>query len=174
MNTQRILVVEDEAIIAYDLERTLQRLGYDVPEVVAEGEAAIEAAARHAPSLVLMDIKLRGALDGVDAARAIRERLEMPVVFLTSHSDVATLSRAAAAQPQGYVMKPFVERDLHVAIEVAIRKHEVERALRHRERWFSTTLRCVGDGVIATDENLTVSYLNRAAEALTGLSLIHI
>lgn len=168
MNPQRILVVEDEAIIAYDLERTLQRLGYDVPEVVAEGEAAIEAAARHAPSLVLMDIKLRGALDGVDAARAIRERLEMPVVFLTSHSDVATLSRAAAAQPQGYVMKPFVERDLHVAIEVAIRKHEVERALRHRERWFSTTLRCVGDGVIATDENLVVSYLNRAAEALTG------
>ena len=165
MSAARILVVEDEAIIAYDLERTLQRLGYDVPEVVAEGEAAIEAAARHAPSLVLMDIKLRGALDGVDAARAIRERLEMPVVFLTSHSDLATLSRAAAAQPQGYVMKPFVERDLHVAIEVAIRKHEVERALRHRERWFSTTLQCVGDGVVATDEGMAVSYLNRAAEA---------
>lgn len=168
MSAARILVVEDEAIIAYDLERTLQRLGYDVPEVVAEGEAAIEAAARHAPSLVLMDIKLRGALDGVDAARAIRERLAMPVVFLTSHSDLATLSRAASAQPEGYVMKPFVERDLHVAIEVAIRKHEVERALRHRERWFSTTLQCVGDGVVATDEGMAVSYLNRAAEALTG------
>ncbi len=168
MSAARILVVEDEAIIAYDLERTLQRLGYDVPEVVAEGEAAIEAAARHAPSLVLMDIKLRGSVDGVDAARVIRERLEMPVVFLTSHSDLATLSRAAAVQPQGYVMKPFVERDLHVAIEVAMRKHEVERALRHRERWFSTTLQCVGDGVIATDERLMVSYLNRAAEALTG------
>lgn len=170
MSAARILVVEDEAIIAYDLERTLQRLGYDVPAVVAEGDAAIEAAARHAPSLVLMDIKLRGALDGVDAARAIRERLEMPVVFLTSHSDLATLSRAAAAQPQGYVMKPFVERDLHVAIEVALRKHEVERALRHRERWFSTTLQCVGDGVVATDEGMAVSYLNRAAEALTGWS----
>ncbi|MFO0626373.1 MAG: response regulator [Polyangiales bacterium] len=168
MSAARILVVEDEAIIAYDLERTLQRLGYVVPGVVAEGEAAIEAAARLTPSLVLMDIKLRGALDGVDAARAIRDRMEMPVVFLTSHSDLATLSRAAAAQPQGYVMKPFVERDLHVAIEVAIRKHEVERALRRREQWFSTILRCVGDGVIATDERLAVSFVNHAAEALTG------
>jgi two-component system cell cycle sensor histidine kinase/response regulator CckA len=165
-----ILVVEDEALIADDLERTLRRLGYAVPAVIAEGERALEAAERHAPSLVLMDIKLKGRVDGIDAARAIQDRFETPIVFLTSHSDAATLSRASTARPQGYVMKPFVERDLRVAIDLALHKHEVERTLRARERWFSTTLHSIGDGVLATDDKVHVTVLNRAAELLTGWS----
>jgi two-component system cell cycle sensor histidine kinase/response regulator CckA len=168
MNATSILVVEDEALIADDLERTLKRLGYLVPAVVADGERAIEAAAVHAPSLVLMDIKLRGRVDGIEAARAIRERSESPVVFLTSYSDTATLSRASAARPYGYVLKPFAERDLRVAIELALHKHEVEHTLRARERWFATTLRSVGDGVVATDDKLAVTFMNRVAEELTG------
>lgn len=168
MEEMRILVVEDEALIADDLERTLKRLGYRVPAVVSEGEGAINAAAECAPSLVLMDIKLRGRIDGVDAARTIQERCDVPIVFLTSHSDSATLSRASAVRPHGYVMKPFVERDLRVAIEMALHKHEVERTLRARERWFSTILQSVGDGVLATDEKLLVTFMNRVAESLTG------
>ncbi len=167
MSAASILVVEDEALIADDLERTLKRLGYSVPAVVAEGARAVDAASRCAPSLVLMDIKLRGAVDGVSAARSIRDRFEIPVVFLTSYSDPATLSRASAARPYGYVLKPFVERDLRVAVELALHKHEVEQTLRTRERWFSTTLESVGDGVIATDERLTVTFMNRVAEELT-------
>lgn len=168
MTATSILVVEDEALIADDLERTLKRLGYAVPAVLADGERAIEAAAAHAPSLVLMDIKLRGRVDGIEAARAIRERSESPVVFLTSYSDPATLSRASAARPYGYVLKPFAERDLRVAIEFALYKHQAEHTLRTRERWFATTLRSVGDGVVATDEKLAVTFMNRVAEELTG------
>jgi len=163
-----VLVVEDEALIADDLERTLKRLGYVVPAVVADGERAVEAAAAHAPSLVLMDIKLRGRVDGVEAARAIRERFESPVVFLTSYSDTATLSRASAARPYGYVLKPFAERDLRVAIELALHKHQVEDALRARERWFATTLGSIGDAVVATDDKLAVTFMNGVAEDLTG------
>lgn len=168
---RRVLVVEDEALIADDLERTLIRLGYSVPAVVADGSGAIESADSFRPSLVLMDIKLRGPLDGIDAARAIRERFETPVVFLTSHSDAATLSRASAVRPSGYLMKPFVERDLRVAVELALHKDEVERALRDRERWFATTLSSIGDAVIATDGDLRISFLNHAAEATTGWTL---
>ena len=171
MSATSILVVEDEAIIADDLERTLKRLGYAVPAVVAEGDRAVDAASRCTPSLVLMDIKLRGAVDGVSAARSIRDRFEIPVVFLTSYSDAATLSRASAARPYGYVLKPFVERDLRVAVELALHKHEIEQTLRTRERWFSTTLHSVGDGVVATDEKLDVTFMNRVAEELTGYSM---
>ncbi len=170
LTTARILVVEDEALIADDLERTLVRLGFKVPAVVADGEHAIESARTLMPDLVLMDIKLRGSLDGIDAARAIRERFETPVVFLTSHSDAATLSRASTARPHGYVMKPFVERDLRVAVELALHKHEVERTLRVREAWFSTTLHCLGDAILATDDSLVVTTINRAAEQVTGWS----
>ncbi|MFO0648894.1 MAG: ATP-binding protein [Polyangiales bacterium] len=163
-----ILVVEDEAIIADDLERTLKRLGYKVPAVLDSGDRAIEAASSLSPALVLMDIKLRGAIDGVTAARIIRDRLEIPTVFLTSYSDTATLSRASAARPYGYVLKPFAERDLRVSVELALHKHEVEKTLRTRERWFATTLNSVGDGVLAVDERLNVTFLNRVAEELTG------
>jgi two-component system cell cycle sensor histidine kinase/response regulator CckA len=166
--TASILVVEDEAIIADDLERTLTRLGYRVPLVVAEGELAIAAARQHKPSLVLMDIKLKGATDGIDAAHIIQRDLGIPIVFLTSHSDSATLARASAARPSGYVMKPFIERDLRVSIEIALQKRDTERALHAKERWFSTTLNSLGDGVLATDERLVVTFVNQTAERLTG------
>ena len=170
MTRPSILVVEDEALIADDLQRTLVKLGYDVCAVVADGRSAISAAAAHQPSLMLMDIKLQGEMDGINAARVIREGADAPVVFLTSHSDSSTLSRASAVRPSGYVVKPFAERDLRVAIELALHKHQVESALRTQERWFSTTINSIGDGVLATDVQLAVRFLNRAAERLLGLS----
>lgn len=170
MSPGSILVVEDEALIADDLERTLVRMGYTVPVVVANYDRAVEAAATHQPSLVLMDIKLRGTKDGIDAARTICNLQDVPIVFLTSHSDAATLSRASEVRPQGYVMKPFAERELRVAIELALHKHAVEQVLAARERWFATTLRSIGDGVIAVDDMQLVTFANRAAEELTGWS----
>jgi len=164
----RILVVEDEALIADDLQTTLQRLGYDVPAPLATGREAIDAAAGLKPQLVLMDIKLQGTMDGIDAADVIHNEYGIPIVFLTSHSDEATLARAMAISPSGYLIKPFNDRELRTAVEVARHRHQLESQLAERERWFSTTLRSIGDAVIATDPGERITFMNAAAEAITG------
>ncbi len=125
-----ILVVEDEPIVALDLQQRLERMGYRVPHVVATGEAAIDTATRERPQLVLMDISLEGAMDGVEAAEQIHTRLRIPVVYLTAFSNDRTLQRAKVTEPYGYLLKPFEERELQTTIEVALYKHKAERALR--------------------------------------------
>ncbi len=163
-----ILIVEDEALIADDIQRTLVRLGYQVPTPVATAAEAIEAAERLRPALVLIDIKLRGKRDGIEAGGEIRARFGLPIVYLTSQSDEATVARAKLTSPHGYLLKPFHERELRIAIEVALYKHEVEMRLAVRERWFATTLGSIGDAVIATDQNEIITFTNAAAERLTG------
>jgi len=166
--TTTILVVEDEALIAADIQRTLKKLGYDVPLTVGTGAGALEAVARAQPGLVLMDIKLRGPMDGIETAEALRALVNLPIVYLTSHSDEATLSRAMETDPSGYLLKPFSDRELRTAIEVALNKHELESRLAARERWFATTLRSIGDAVIAADPHGVITFMNVVAEALTG------
>ena len=124
----RILVVEDEAITAMDLAGELRGLGYEVCGTVDTAEEAVAVAAREKPQLVLMDIRLGDGGDGVDAARRISENHDTAVVFLTAHSDDATLGRALAASPYGYIVKPFRARELKVTLEVALSKHARERA----------------------------------------------
>lgn len=126
----QILVVEDEPIVALDLQQRLEKMGYRVPSVVATGEAAIEAATRQQPNLVLMDISLEGAMDGVEAAEHITATSRIPVVFLTAFSNDQTLERAKVTEPYGYLLKPFEERELQTTIEVALYKHKAEKALR--------------------------------------------
>jgi two-component system, sensor histidine kinase and response regulator len=130
----RILVVEDERIVALDLAATLRRLGYRVEGPVDTGECAVATARTTRPDLVLMDIRLRGALDGVAAAALIGEQSDAPVVFLTAHSDSETLQRAKSASPYSYLIKPFRQDDLRCAIEVSLHRHAVELRLRERER----------------------------------------
>ncbi len=164
----RILVVEDEALIADDIQRTLTRFGYDVPTPVATAAEALEAVANMGPDLVLIDIKLRGQRDGIDAGGEIRSRFGRPIIYLTSQSDDATLARAKETSPHGYILKPFNERELRIAVEVALHNHELESRLAVRERWFSTTLRSIGDAVIATDRDEIITFMNVVAERLTG------
>ncbi len=164
----QILVVEDEQIIAKDIQRTLQGLGYTVPATVATGQAALDKTAELRPDLVLMDIQLRGEMDGIAAASTIRERWDIPVIYLTSHADSATLERAKIAEPFGYVLKPFDERDLHTTIEMALYKFKIDRKLRENERWLSVTLNSIGDGVVATDANGCVVFINPVAQRLTA------
>ena len=163
-----ILVVEDDALIAADIRRTLQRLGYEVWAPVATGRQALAAARVQRPDLVLMDIKLRGALDGIETAQLMRSEHAVPIVYLTSHSDDATLARAKETQPYGYLLKPFEDRELRTSIEVALHKHHLETELARRARWFETTLGSLADAVISTDADAVVSFMNQAAEALTG------
>lgn len=130
MSATRILVVEDEAIVAKDIENALHVLGYSVPAVTSSGEAAIQKAEALRPDLVLMDIRLKGQIDGVKAARGIGARLGIPVVYLTAHADEQTLRRAKTTQPFGYIVKPFDERDLLAAIEMALHRHRMQTTLR--------------------------------------------
>jgi hypothetical protein len=166
----RILVVEDEALIADDIQRSLERLGYDVPEAAYCGLEAVERAKDLHPDLVLMDVQLRGPMDGIEAATRIRADRDVPVIYLTSHSDEATLARAKMSRPHGYLLKPFDDRELRTAIEIALSKHALETRLAEREKWFSTTLQSIADAVIATDPANVVTFMNGVAERLTGWS----
>jgi diguanylate cyclase (GGDEF)-like protein/PAS domain S-box-containing protein len=164
----QILVVEDDSIVVMELRYRLQNLGYAVSGVASFGEEAIEKATEMRPDLVLMDIRLKGAMNGVRAAEEIRARFDIPVVYLTAYADEATLQRAKLTEPYGYIIKPFEERELHTTIEVALYKHEMERRLKRSERWLGTVLRSISDAVIATDREGLVTFMNPVAEALTG------
>lgn len=126
----RILVVEDERIVALDITSTLRRLGYHVAESVPSGEAAVEAARKTDPDLVLMDIRLAGRMDGVSAAETIVSEKDAPIIFLTAHSDNDTLRRVRASRPYGYLLKPFRAEDLRCAIEVSLHSHATDARLR--------------------------------------------
>jgi two-component system cell cycle sensor histidine kinase/response regulator CckA len=166
----RVLVVEDDAIIGSDIAETLVRLGYDVPAIAESSAEALREVGAKEPDVVLMDIRLRGPVDGVETVAQLRRTSDVPVVYLTAHTDEATLARAKETAAHGYLVKPFNERDLRTSIEVAIRKHELERHVAERERWFSTTLASLGDAVIAADAADHVTFMNPVAEAITGFS----
>jgi PAS domain S-box-containing protein len=182
----QIMVVEDESIVALGLQYTLERLGYQVPEVVSSGEEAVERAMQLHPDLVLMDISLEGEMDGVEAARHIHLEHHIPVVYLTAFSGAQILERAKVTEPFGYLIKPFEEQTLRSTIEIALYKHRAEEELRQArlelerqvveataelrtttER-LAVTLRSIGEGVVAADSAGRVVLINRVAEDLTG------
>lgn len=134
---RRILIVEDEALIAMDLKGRLEDLGYDVPAIGDTADMALDLACCYNPDLILMDIRLRDRSDGIEAAAAVRQRLDVPVIFLTSHSDMETLERARLTEPFGYILKPFGSVSLRAVIEIALQKHESERSLRKNVSWYS-------------------------------------
>ena len=123
----RILIVEDEHIVAMGIKRMLKGLGYTVTGVASSGEDAISKAESTFPDVVLMDIMLKGDMDGVEAAKEIRERFDVPVVYLTAYSDNNILERAKRTEPLGYIVKPFDEKDLYSNIEVALHRHRKEK-----------------------------------------------
>ena len=168
MTNAQVLIVEDESIVAENIRTRLLSLGYAVSAVVSSGQEAVQEAAETHPDLVLMDIKLEGDMDGVEAAEQIRARFDIPVVYLTAYANDDTLQRAKITEPFGYILKPFEVRELQTAIELALYKHKMESKLKQSERWLATTLRSIGDGVIATDAKGCVVFMNPVAEALTG------
>jgi PAS domain S-box-containing protein len=167
----RILIVEDENIVSLDVQDRLTAMDYEVVGVANRGEAALSYIETHHPDLVLMDIQLKGAMDGITVAEVIRQRWRIPVIFLTAYSEDQTLQRAKLTEPFGYIIKPFDDREIHSVIEMALYKHQTEQRLRESERRYATTLKSIGDGVIATDPQGRVTFLNPVAEALTGWPL---
>ena len=131
MTATKILVVEDEEIVAFDIEITLTSLGYKVPAVFSSGEDALNQVGIIKPDLVLMDIILAGQMDGVETAEKIKQYFDIPVAYLTAHNDLPTLQRAKRSEPFGYLLKPFEERELHTSIEIALARHQAEVRIRH-------------------------------------------
>lgn len=168
MAIPKILVVEDEVIVAKTIAGQLQQLGYSVADTASSGIAAIAKAAETQPDLILMDIVLKGEMDGVTAATQIRAERNIPIIYLTAYADDHTLQRAKLTQPFGYVIKPFTANDLRVAIEMGLFKHQMTQELQENRDQLATLLRSMGDAVIATDGQGAVTFMNPAAEALTG------
>lgn len=164
----RVLVVEDEAAVVLELRRRLERLGYAVAGVTDTGEEAVHLARQFRPDIVLMDITLRGGMDGVEAAGRIREAQALPVVFVTAHTDAQTLRRAGEARPSGYVIKPFEDRELGTALEIALHSSRMERRLAESERWMAMTLTHLGEGVLTVDPDGLVRFVNPEARKLLG------
>ncbi len=171
MTKKQILVVEDESIVAEHIRRSLKNMGYSVSSVASSGENAIKEVEINCPDLVLMDIVLLGEMDGIETARQIRSRFNIPVVYLTAYSDEEILERAKITEPFGYVIKPFNERELRINIEIALYKHKMERELKESERWLAATLKSLGEAVIATDKKGIIKIMNPFAEVLTGWTL---
>lgn len=130
MSKSNILIVEDESLVAKDIQHSLKKLGYNVVAISNTGEEAVKLAEQHKPDLALMDIMLKGEMSGIDAANEIKEKFNIPVIFLTAYADEATLSKAKVTEPYGYIIKPFKEIDLHTSIEMAIYKHQKESEIR--------------------------------------------
>ncbi|MFP4375587.1 MAG: response regulator [Spirochaetales bacterium] len=166
MEGQRVVIVEDESIVALDIKTHLESEGYTVPGIFATGEEAIEALSGLEADLVLSDIRLRGEMDGVETAELVKSRFELPVILLTAFGDEETLQRAKLAQPFAFILKPIDEQELRNAIVISLYRHNMERRLHEREALFSTTLESIQDGVIVTDDEFRIKFVNSVAESI--------
>jgi two-component system sensor histidine kinase/response regulator len=171
MTPARILIVEDDRIVARDIQQQLERIGHTVVGTTARGEDVVALARSAKPTLVLMDVRLEGTTDGITATDALRTHYPVPVVFLTAYADDQTVLRATRTDPFGYLVKPFDDSQLRTTIELALYKHAVDRRLRDSEHRHAVTLASIADAVITADADGRITYLNPAAEALTGWSV---
>ena len=162
-----ILIVEDELIVAENMKQCLDRLGYGVSDVVVSGEEATEKAQELKPDLVLMDIVLRGAMDGIESADQIRTRLDIPVVYVSANANEKLLERAKRTEPFGYILKPHDDRELQVVIEVALYKHRMEKELRASEKKYSTLVEKGNDGIVIIQDGL-IKFVNSRMVEITG------
>ncbi len=165
------MIVEDEAVIALRLEHRLTEVGYEVVGTFHSGEAAVENARRLLPDLILMDIMIPGDLDGIDAAKIVREELDIPVIFLTAYSDDKFIERAKKAEPYGYLVKPTRDRELKATIEIALYKKKFEKALRESEEYFKALAENANDGILIATGDSEFVYANRRMAEMAGYSV---
>ena len=168
MDKIRILIVEDESLVARDIENMAVSQGYEVCGIASTGDQSIEMAAEFQPDLILMDVIIKGSLDGISTAEKIWDFYRIPIIYVTAYADEHTLKRAKITEAFGYILKPFDERELKIAIEMAYYKSRMGTKLREREEWLSALLKSIGDGVIATDKNGAITFMNPLAERLTA------
>ncbi len=164
----RVLIVEDEAIVALDLQNVLEDLGYTVVGKAASADDSISKAFDLNPDIILMDIMLSGAKDGITAAQEIQKQRNIPIIYLTAYSDPELINNAIKTEPYAYLVKPFQTRQLFAAIEMTLYRSRIDSQLHHTEKWLLAMLKNISDATIAIDSGGKVVYMNTCAEALTG------
>jgi PAS domain S-box-containing protein len=165
---KKIFIVEDEWLVSLELQQRIKDLGYEIAGASDNGESAIEMILETKPDLILIDINIKGNIDGIETARRVLVKYNVPIIYLTAYSDKTTLERAKITTPYGYIIKPVEERDLLISIEISLNKFEMEKKLKDSENKLSITLQSIGDGVIATDEKGFITLMNKTAEKMCG------
>lgn len=165
----RVFIVEDEVLVARDIKSRLEKLGYQVIGTAARGDDAVSRVLSERPDLILMDINLKGDMDGIEAADRIRAEADLPIIFCTAYSNDETLARAKVTVPYGYVLKPFDNRELEITIEIALHKHQMEVALKAAGVRLEATLQNLDDGVLTVDQAGVILLANPMAVQLLGL-----
>lgn len=170
MEEKKIIIVEDESIVSDDIRESLKNLGYNIIGTFNKGEDLLEEIKDLSPlpDLILMDIRLKGKMDGITTAEEVKKLYDIPVIFLTAFCDEETLKRAKKSVPSGYILKPYNEKELYTSIEVALYKYQMEKKLKEREDWIQAILKSIGDALIATDAKGHILFMNNKAEELTG------
>lgn len=169
MATLKIMIVEDEIIVAKDIQRILKKLGYDAFDPFANGKKALDSIEKLNPDIVLLDINLKSSeIDGIQVAEQIHQHYQIPFIFLTAFSDKTTLERAKLTEPYGYIIKPFEEDDIRTAIEIAFYKYTKDLEMQNKGNRFAAALESLEVAVIITDANEKVIFMNKMAETLTG------
>ena len=166
----KLLIVEDEGVVAWHIQEALEKLGHTVVASIASGKKAIEIASQNQLDLVFMDIRLKGEIDGIEAAQEIRTRFNIPVIYLTAYADNQTLERALATNPLGYLTKPFQEKELRTTLEVALHRHKLDLYVEKQKEWFFTTLNSLENATVTTDCEGYINYSNPSAVALIGVA----
>ena len=172
MPDTQIMVVEDESIIALDLKHSLNRLGYAVSGMAASGESALRKIEANRPDLIMMDIHLKGEMTGIQVAEKIKTDFQIPIVYLTANADSSTFRGAKETDPYGYLLKPFDEKELGIAVEIALHQHKKGQVIKSSESWYATAFQSLNEGVIATDADGLIVFMNAVAETMTGYSLV--
>ncbi len=170
MLKRKILIVEDEIMIAREIERLLENLGYETAEIAGSGEEVIEEVKKGDVDLILMDIVIKGEQDGIQTAQTIQEQFDIPVIFLTAYFDDNTRERAKLTEPFGYIIKPVQKKELQIAIEMAFYKHQANALIKKEKEWLHTIIDSIKDGLIAVDTDDKIKFINIQAASLCGYS----
>jgi len=168
LKEKSVLIVEDAAIVSAHIKRVVEHLGYEVIAQLTSGEDALEYLQNKQPDIILMDIMLEGQLDGINTVELINEHYGIPIIYLTAFSNANTIHRAKLTNPYGYLIKPINERDLEIALEIALHKHKIELKLREKENMLQSIIDSIGEAIITTDPAWKITLINDEAVNITG------